>query len=96
MSDSNKNLVMGLKWGPDTKLNWPTDHRSQYDLNLKPVQSTYEAEVNVSLQWSGATRSWWPEVAVKRSYETASKDVNMETEESTVLRSVTKKRMLKT
>jgi hypothetical protein len=34
MSDSNKNLVVDHRWGPDTKTNWSTDRRSQYNLNL--------------------------------------------------------------
>jgi hypothetical protein len=25
---------MGPKWVPDTKLEWPTDHRSQYNFDL--------------------------------------------------------------
>jgi hypothetical protein len=34
MSDSNKNLVMGPRWGRDTKTDWPTDRWSQNNLNL--------------------------------------------------------------
>jgi hypothetical protein len=34
MSNSNKNLVMGPRWGPDTKTNWATDRRSQYNFNF--------------------------------------------------------------
>jgi hypothetical protein len=28
------NLVVGLRWEPDSKRNWPTDRRSQYYLKL--------------------------------------------------------------
>jgi hypothetical protein len=35
MSDSNKNLLVDLRWVPDTKTNWPIDRRSQNNLNLK-------------------------------------------------------------
>jgi hypothetical protein len=34
MSDSNENLTMGPSWGTDTKTGWPTDRRSQNNLNL--------------------------------------------------------------
>jgi hypothetical protein len=37
MSDSNKNLVMGPKWGPDTKMDWQTDRRLQNNLNLNSI-----------------------------------------------------------
>jgi hypothetical protein len=33
--DSNKNLVMGPCWVPDTKADWPTDHQLQHDFDLK-------------------------------------------------------------
>jgi hypothetical protein len=33
-----KNPVVGPKWGPNTKTNWPTDRRSQYNLNLNLVR----------------------------------------------------------
>jgi hypothetical protein len=29
-----KNLVVGPKWGPATKMDWLTDRRSKYNLNL--------------------------------------------------------------
>jgi hypothetical protein len=33
-SDSNKNLFVGPRRRPDTKTDWPTDRRSQNNLNL--------------------------------------------------------------
>jgi hypothetical protein len=34
MSDSNKNVVIGPRWGPDAEMDWRTDHWSQNNLNL--------------------------------------------------------------
>jgi hypothetical protein len=41
MSDSNKNLVMGPRWGPGTTTDWQNDRRPQNNLilNLNLIQS---------------------------------------------------------
>jgi hypothetical protein len=40
MSDNNKNLVMGTRWGLYTKTDWPTDRWSQNNLNLETSTSS--------------------------------------------------------
>jgi hypothetical protein len=35
LSDSNQNLVMGPRWVPDTKTDWPTDRRSIISFSYK-------------------------------------------------------------
>jgi hypothetical protein len=50
LSNSKKNLVLGPRWGLDTKIDWPTDRRSQHNFvfgltvqSAKSVESyTYE------------------------------------------------------
>jgi hypothetical protein len=34
VSDSNQNLVMGLRWLPHTEPDWPIDRRSQYIFSI--------------------------------------------------------------
>jgi transposase len=40
---SNKELKIKLKWGPETKMNWPTDRRVLYNLkfNLRHCTANY-------------------------------------------------------
>jgi hypothetical protein len=45
MSDSNKNLVMDHRWGPDTKPDWPTDRRSQNNLNLSKQRNQQDVDI---------------------------------------------------
>jgi hypothetical protein len=49
----NKNLVVGHRWGKgaDTKTNWPTDCRSQYNLNLNL------SKIVILIPFLGARRS---------------------------------------
>jgi hypothetical protein len=35
MKTKSKNLFMDSRWEPDTQTNWPTDHRSRYNLKLE-------------------------------------------------------------
>jgi hypothetical protein len=54
MSDSNKNLVMGSRWGPNTKTDWLTDHRLQNNLNLNLI-NLYTADLTILPESNTAT-----------------------------------------
>jgi hypothetical protein len=34
LSESNRNLVMGPRWVPNTKRDWPTDRRSHHNFDF--------------------------------------------------------------
>jgi hypothetical protein len=34
LPESNKNLLIGPRWVPDTQTEWTTGHRSEYDFDL--------------------------------------------------------------
>jgi hypothetical protein len=36
LSDNNKNLALGPRWGLDTKTDWPTIYRFDFDLAVIP------------------------------------------------------------
>jgi hypothetical protein len=37
MYNSNKNLVLGPRWLPDIKIDWPPYHRSEHDFEFGVV-----------------------------------------------------------
>jgi hypothetical protein len=48
MSDSNKDLIKDPRWGPDTKTDWPTDRRSQNNLNPKDLYRSELLQVELN------------------------------------------------
>jgi hypothetical protein len=52
LSESNKNLVMGPRWVPDRKTDWPTDRQLQHNFGFDLIRTSIP-DAGDSLQDTG-------------------------------------------
>jgi hypothetical protein len=47
--NKSKNLILGPRWGLDTKIDWPTDRRSWHDIDLIPINDTLHGVLTLTM-----------------------------------------------